>query len=207
MIVCMERQPLIARDCDERAEAIEFVVRSSHKASIVCIICSKSGHVASECFKLIGYLWVVVEKQKSGQNSTACGRGKGGQNPFADADAAATKSQLPFRWALNIKMFSWELKKWSLARGPSPSCNLNHSTLGQPNSSSPLGFNRYIQFSPAASQLSGSAFQHESQSPDWRSSQQWSPMGRIHTDHSALHLRKLYDFTKSVWYALLVIRF
>lgn len=82
MTVRVEKQTLIAQGHDERTEVVTFAAHSSYKTSIIFTYCSKSDHVSSECFKLIGYPKSWGEKQKIGQSS---GRGYAGRKPLVAA--------------------------------------------------------------------------------------------------------------------------
>lgn len=54
VITCEELARDITRNQDIRSEGVAFATCTIDKSSVFCIVCNKSGHLASDCFKIVG---------------------------------------------------------------------------------------------------------------------------------------------------------
>ncbi|KAK8913871.1 hypothetical protein KSP39_PZI023600 [Platanthera zijinensis] len=98
LVVQEERHKTMTKSRDTRNQGMAFAMRdasSRRHDKPTCVNCGHSGHVASSCFKIIGYpeWWnngrgndKGIEKGKGGKSTSAIGRGKGVANAAQNAN-------------------------------------------------------------------------------------------------------------------------
>lgn len=102
---CSSRTPcLIAWGKDGRAKVMAFTACTTDKSSLICTVCTKTGHNASKCLEILNCLeWWGDHTKNSGQNfdghghrgNWRNGHGRGGRNPSSGNANAVQTGAMP----------------------------------------------------------------------------------------------------------------